>query len=379
MNSPDTLDFDALLQPIPGDHPAGEDLRGDPSPTSLYYQVKDARAAARAAERAGSQFEQGQQVVGPEWRTVLRIAPQILSTKAKDLEIAAWLTEALVREHGFAGLRDGFRLTRGLVEKFWDGLHPMPDEDGVATRVAPLAGLSGGESEGTLGVPIALAPITADGEFGAFGMWRYGKARELAKAADPAALAQAAESGVGTMEQFTATVRTTPHDFFRCLAGDIDAAIEHFSALTALLDEKCGHDSPPSSSIHNVLADVKQTVAHVAREVAGVVLDVEESEEGAEDAAAASESGAAPAAKPAAAGELRNREDAFRMLNRVADYFRDSEPHSPIAPLIYQAVRWGRMPLQQLIEELIPDSGARDHFGLVTGIRPRTASAGDDE
>ena len=39
------------------------------------------------------------------------------------------------------------------------------------------------------------------------------------------------------------------------------------------------------------------------------------------------------------------QEDAFRVLTSVADYFRRTEPHSPISFLLERAVRWGRLPL----------------------------------
>lgn len=373
MNSPPILDFDRLTRPIDGGQPTGPDLRTDPSPVSAYYQIKDARAAARAAERAGTQVEQGQQVVSAEWNTVLRLAPEVLATKTKDLEIVAWLVEALLRAHGFAGLRDGFRLLRELVDKFWDGLHPMPDEDGIATRVAPLTGLSGGDSAGTLSVPIAMAPITRDGEFGTFGLWRYAKARDLAKNTDPAALNEAMAAGAATLEQFEATVRSTDPNFLRCLAGDVDAAIEHFTALTALLDAKCGADSPPSSSIRNLLLEAKQTIQHVIRDIAGIVLEAEEPAKG--EAAADGAAAAAPAKSAGGSQEIRTREDAFKAISKVADFFRATEPHSPVASVLDQAVRWGRLPLAQLIEELIPDSTARDHFGLLTGLRSKPADA----
>jgi type VI secretion system protein ImpA len=366
MTSPDILDFAALLAPIAADRPGGEDLRGDPAPGSLYYRIKDARAAARAAERAGGTADPGSAAPAPEWRKVLELAPQLLATKAKDLEVVAWLVEALVREHGFAGLRDGFRLARELVARFWDALHPMPDEDGLATRVAPLAGLGGGAAEGTLAVPIALAPITGDGESGAFGMWHYGKARENGKAA----AAGGAEGGGATLEQFVATVRGTDPEFFRTLAADIDAALAHHEALTALLDERCGAEAPSSSAIRNALQDVRQTVAHVMRDIAGIA-----------PAVAAPTAGAAATAPVAAAlaapGALRSRDDAFRLIEQVADWFRANEPHSPLASVLDQAVRWGRLPFRQLIEELIPDAAARDHFGLLTGLGG--AARGDAE
>ena len=45
------------------------------------------------------------------------------------------------------------------------------------------------------------------------------------------------------------------------------------------------------------------------------------------------------------------------MLQEIAEYFRRTEPHSPLAYALEQAVRWGRTPLPKLLEELIPDPG----------------------
>ena len=33
------------------------------------------------------------------------------------------------------------------MEQFWDGIYPLPDEDGLATRVAPLTGLNGEDAD----------------------------------------------------------------------------------------------------------------------------------------------------------------------------------------------------------------------------------------
>ena len=42
--------------------------------------------------------------------------------QAKDLEVASWLTEALLRDDGLAGFTAGVKLMTGLVEGFWDEL-----------------------------------------------------------------------------------------------------------------------------------------------------------------------------------------------------------------------------------------------------------------
>ena len=85
--------------------------------------------------------------------------------------------------------------------------------------------------------------------------------------------------------------------------------------------------------------------------------------------------GAAPVATAAAggaAGPIRTREDALRELGRIADFFRATEPHSPLAYTLEEAVRRGRMTLPELLAEIIPDEEAR--FGMLSrlGIRPES-------
>src|SRR5437868_14294 len=108
MATPEVLDFAKLLAPIPGDHPSGTDLRADPSAVSDLRTTRTARDTASTAER--QQIEKGDDAIAPDWRPVLERGSKALAEKTKDLDITAWLIEALVRLRGFAGLRDGFRL-----------------------------------------------------------------------------------------------------------------------------------------------------------------------------------------------------------------------------------------------------------------------------
>ena len=51
VGTPPVLDIEALLLPISEAAPCGGDPRSDPSPTSVYQTLKDARHAAADAER----------------------------------------------------------------------------------------------------------------------------------------------------------------------------------------------------------------------------------------------------------------------------------------------------------------------------------------
>lgn len=55
-------------------------------------------------------------------------------------------------------------------------------------------------------------------------------------------------------------------------------------------------------------------------------------------------------------GPIRNRAEAYRRLNEAAEYLLRTEPHSPTPYLIKRAVSWGRLPLGELLQELVNDN-----------------------
>jgi type VI secretion system protein ImpA len=356
MATPAVLDFDRLLAPIPGDDPAGADLRADASPNSPYYLVKDARTAARAAER--QVVADGEDAgARPDWRPVLRHGLAALE-RAKDLEVAAFVTESLVRLNGFAGLRDGFHLTRGLVELFWDGLHPRPDEDGLATRVSPLTSLNGDDADGTLIQPIAAVPLTSGS--GSFGHGHYQQALALEQVTDEDARNRRLQQGAVPLEKVRRAVIETPAPFYADLLADLDGCREQFAGLCAALDERCNGECPPASNIRSALDACRDAVTELARDKLVPPAPASDGETPAEPA----DDGTAPTATA-----LRSRDDAFQTLLRVADYFRSAEPHNPVSYALEQAVRWGRMALPELLAELIDDEKSRFSLFKQVGIR----------
>jgi type VI secretion system protein ImpA len=369
MASPEVLDFDRILAPIPGDNPAGRPLRADSSYDSIYSQIKGARETARRAERSMVFEDDAPQKAGgsPEWKTVLDLAPGALAEESKDLELSAWLTEALVRIHGYAGLRDGFRLMRLLVERFWDGLYPLPDEEGLVSRLAPLAGLNGEESDGVLVRPILNVPITAAGDLRALSYSDYQQAADLEAVSDPDKRAQRIARGAITHQVFEQAAQATPTDVLAGALDDLTAAREEFDQLSALLEEKSGLDetghslAPPSSNLRGAMESCGDLLKNLSQ---GRLPPPETAEEQA--------AGETPgtAATSVAGGPIRGREEAFRLLLQVADFFKRTEPHSPISYALEQAVRWGRLPLPALLAELIPEEAARLQLFKLVGIPP---------
>jgi type VI secretion system protein ImpA len=378
MASPDLLDFAKLLAPIAGEKLAGIDLRADPSPNSAYYAIKDARNAARAGERQiVVDGEEGAKPV--DWRPVLQHGTKALAEQSKDLEIAVYVIEALVRLHGFAGLRDGFRLARELTEQFWDQLYPLPDEEGLETRVAPLTGLNGDDAEGTLISPIAKVPLT-DGSSaaGPFAYYHYQQASALGQMADEEAREKRIKQGAVSMPMLEKAVAETPGSFFTNLVDDLTQCQDEFAKLCVVMDDKCGSKAPPASSIRSALIACLDTVSHIARDklaapkpAAAAAEDATATPVGANGAAAAPKTG-----PDEALGAIGTRDGAFRTLLKVAEFFRRTEPHTPVSYALEQAVRWGRMSLPELLSELIPDEAPRQQFFKQVGIRLPEQSSG---
>jgi type VI secretion system protein ImpA len=372
MPSPAVLDFAKLLAPIPGDSPAGVDLRADASPGSIYFAIKGARNTARAAERQAAMADDEAKPPPPDWKPVLQNSVKALGEKSKDLEITAFLTEALVRLHGFPGVRDGFRLAREFIEKFWDVLYPRPDEEGMETRIGGLVGLNGDDAEGTLIAPIARVPITEKTSVGQLTAANYLEALALGKIADPKAKQRKIDQGTPTLETFQKAVAETSSAFFTTLVQDLTETQQEFTKLCAALDQKCGPQAPPSSNIRGALEAALEAVKSVAKDKLDAAAAATAPKPEAPAAAKPAAGGAAPQAESVEA--IRTREDAFKHLLKVAEFFRRTEPHTVIAFAIEQVVRWGRMPLPDLLTELIPEEAARKNLFKQVGIRAGEAA-----
>jgi type VI secretion system protein ImpA len=375
MPFPHVIDIENLLQPISMETPHGTDLRADRSPTSDYYSLKDARNNARAAERS-SMFDDAVDLQKP-WRTVVDLAPNILGHKSKDLEVACWLTEGLIRLHGVAGLRDGFRLIHGLIENYWQNLYPQPDEDGMETKVAPLTGLNGDGGDGTLMAPIRNMGITNEGDYGSFNLWQYLKARDNAKVTDEDERHTCNESLGFTLQDIEDTIREAAPQFYADMVATIEEALIDYRAITTLLRSHCGQEAPPSSNIAALLDEVLRSVRFLSKDkldaiqTAAGAQHIDNSEFNAADSLQTENllrhiTSDKPA-KPS--GPIGNREDALRRLQEVADYFRLNEPHTPLAPGIERLIRWGRMTVAELMMELLPEDSSRGFFSQLTGLK----------
>jgi type VI secretion system protein ImpA len=360
---PEGFDLAAVLAPVPGGAPAGADLRGDSSPESRYFRLRDARAEARAAERA-TESEDATTAPPPQWRTVRDLGIEAIAGYSKDLEIAAWVTEALLRCDGLVGFTAGARLMNGLVEGFWDDLFPLPDEDGMATRVGPVAGLNGQSGEGTLSQPLRKLPLFARADGALMELWQFEQSSDLAAVVDPERRQQRIDAGVVPFETVENEARAAGAPHFTALRDQANAAAAAWRVLSEALDSRAGPDAPPTSRVREILERIA-TVA--ARFAAPGTVPAEAPPDG-----APVESVPFFAAGEGASGSraLASREEALRSLAAIAEFFRRTEPLSPLSYTLQEAVRRARMSWPELLEEIVPDMSLRAQILISLGIRP---------
>lgn len=242
----------------------------------------------------------------------------------------------------------------------------MPDEDGIETRISAITGLNGIESEGTLIFPLASIPLTDMGVEQAYAFWEYQQAIEL-ELLDEDKRRLKVEQGAVELSRITETVKSTSDEFYNDLIADLEFAVDSFNEFSERLDTLVGDVTPSSyiskrlESIHTALKHLlgdrfKQQVSN--NQVLNELSELGQHRELAPDIISSN----------LLVTNMQSREQAIRQLQCVADFFRESEPHSPVSYSIEQIVRWCGMPLPELLAELISDRDVKRSYFRLVGI-----------
>lgn len=350
MNSCDPLGpmlHAALLAPISPDQPSGVSLRYDP----LYREVETAR---RFDDVNLPQGIWEQTLKRAEWPLAERLCSEALATRSKDMQLAAWLAEAWVYLRGMEGLTDGAHLLCGLVEQFWEDVHPQMEDGDIEFRQAPCEWFARNLHVALLSVPLAVGRSAA-GLVWTLGEWEKVLRNEL-HAAQAAKGMRGRDKGAPPPEQitrshFVAAAAATPAGFYQCLQADIEDAEVGVARLGETLRARLGVAAPDFGAI----AERLHLCCSALQELGRIQQwqNDGQSEADMADIIDLADIEACEAQSHGTRGAIRSREDAYRMLDEAADYLLRTEPHSPAPYLVKRAVGWGKMPLAELLQELL--------------------------
>jgi type VI secretion system protein ImpA len=353
------MELEALLAPIAGAAPCGEDMSFSPE----FDQITEMR------RQDDPSLDQGEWVTSlkvADWSGVSHICTTLLNTRTKDLRVAMWLTESLAITQGYAGLDRGLHLCSQLCERYWADLHPQADSGDFEERIGNIGWL--------LHRVVALAnamPFTKARNGAAYSL------RDLAAAKQQTSQPEHGNEGATrhgrdapTLDQLNRALKETPATQ---LLGHLQSARQcqaHLRAWQQVVDGHLGADGPGFVQAKEALASVIHELERLAR-----------------DTGALSNGGALPAnlnhaqvsqAEPmnndgtntslGNSSPLRSRAQALQQLREVASFFRHTEPHSPVAYLAEKAVKWGEMPLHEWLRQVIKDQGAISHLEELLGL-----------
>lgn len=251
------INVEAILAPIAGDNPAGEDLRYTP----VYDNIKEAR---REDDIYDPSIPEGD-LKRADWDKVIKLCVDALTNKTKDIQIAAWMTEALINTGGFEGLSTGLKITNIFLTEYWDHVYPEIEDGDLDFRSGPVEFMNDKVS-----LSIKQVPVTDTKETPGYSWYKwqeaqqvgyesgtrnkYGDVDENKKQRRDELIAE----GKLTAEDFDVAVQRTSKAYYKSLAENLTACREEFETFDKTLDEKFGTNAPRVAEMKEAVEACKQ-------------------------------------------------------------------------------------------------------------------------
>ena len=315
-----------LLAAIPGDNPSGRPIRDDP----VYEKIRDARREDDDADQGA--WQRARKVA--DHAMVVKLTTEVLSTTSKDLQLASWWTESMLKREGVVGLLDGVTLMHRLLLEYWDTVYPELEDGDPSLRAGPLdfVGMKLVES-------LRAAPCTA----GKHGFRQYETAlligtEEEVRNDDARRLARDAHAAKGepVIEQVLASVDATPKAWYVDLSRTIADTSAEVYALDAVGNDRFVEEAPSFRRLLDTLESVQRTADALLARRRAQEPDDDGSGDATGDGDAAGASGIA-----ATLGAIPTSEaDAGARVVVAARYLRRVRPTDPVPYALLRALRW---------------------------------------
>jgi type VI secretion system protein ImpA len=318
--------------------PCGPNLEHDLS----FFELEEA-GRTKPEQRIGDAVKPAEE---PNWPKVVDVAQGLLS-RTKDLRVAALLTRALTRTEGIPGLATGLGLIHGLLERYWDQVHPLLEadqgDDAERQRLSALASLTDPETvidPETVRRDLRDTNLVNSREHGQLQVREVEIA--LGRLAPPRSGSSSPSKGLAEIHRHIASAFGSD----RTIPTSLHEAHDRLLAIQTIIADRLGADRG---------IDVKplmQTIDCLV-ETCDTALGVRTTPTG----TSASGNGQVPDAMGSAiAGEIRTREDAERMLDLVCSYLEHHEPSNPAPLFIRRAQRLMTKNFVEIVKDLMPDS-----------------------
>lgn len=332
-NTPLESDLSLFLEPIPGENPCGESLRY----TDVYDKIRDAR---REDDEKLPQGVWKTEIKKANWEQLSHLCQEALKSRSKDLQIAAWITEAWLHLDGVGGLERGLELILTLTRNFWDKLYPQINKDGYELRIIPYEWINTKLSEEALSVIISMP---SDRASHSYTLMDYNEATRLDLSSKTKWAPQVEVKGP-SLAKVSLSIDQTPTAFYRHIDESCTLCARLMKELEEELRYRIGNEAPAFYLLREKVDALQRFAQHVLDE-RGEKKQVKEN--------TVSEKPKPQLHKKQLTGPIENREQAYAILKEVANYLERIEPHSPTPYLIHRAISWGGMNLSEVFADTL--------------------------
>ena len=329
------IDVEALVQPISAEDACGPDLEYDKG-----YLELDRISRGRPEQRQGDAIIPAEE---PDWKQVERRAAELF-TRTKDLRIALLMTKALLNTGGFPGFAQGLALLDGLIEKYWEPVHPRldPDDDNdPAARMNILSELA--DPDGIVRW-VRITPLVNTKGVGKFNL------RDIAIATGELP----AVDGAPDMSLIGAAFTNAAPDQASATNNAVRDIRSHLNALLNRVNEQVGIGNGPDLSRLRQLMDQADRVLREYGEASGGADSAASTDTAAEGGDAGGAESPRGRSAQGLSGEINTRNDVLKALDKICAYYDRHEPSSPVPILVRRSRRLVTMGFMDIMRDIAP-------------------------
>lgn len=279
------------------------------------------------------------------WSTLSEHLFEIFQTKTQDIELIGWfICSQLILDDSLEGIANGFNWLSELTEKQWSFLNPVLPEnsssEGIDSDNAKVSAFSlwAGDSEtsGLLYAPLLFQPLV-----GSITFFDYKSAEHKGNISELKTVANA------QLERERERVKVRLANVAQCKAAI--AKIEHFLATQLTPVNARRLNFVHLNKLFNMLEDALVQLSGLS--------SIKPDNSQANSTSLENKEPDIDKSSPllSLSRDLPSRDVAFHQLREIADYFRRSEPHSPVSYLLEKAIVWGYLQLPELLKELLSE------------------------
>jgi type VI secretion system protein ImpA len=334
-----------LLKPITEEQPCGENLEDTELLASfdafrLFGQTRPLDAAVEKDEKGMPNEKRiPKPPDSPEWGEIRDKALEALA-RSKDLRLLATLGTALLRTDGVPAFAETLTVASQWLEMHWSQTYPLVDEDAILRRNAlncfadPMAVVDG----------LRKVPLVRSRQHGTFSL------RDI-DIATHQLLPGAGDAQVDE-NQVNAAFGSMPVAELAQLHDSVVSGVASLQKIDAKMRDAAGSDATPSfDPLAAQLARMGQALrAQLASHPDGAAATT---------SGADSADGSGAGDVVSASGVVKSRQDAIRALDAVADFFRRTEPSSPIPLFLARAKRLVSKDFLEVLADIAPEAVAQ--------------------